>query len=182
MAIDKRFEMMDDDLENIAGGRTYGYGTNFYMTVQTNQSYLPLLATPEKNSANELSKLYTGDQVELVMPYDTTYLYVFDMKTGQYGYVEGNSLVDPRTGKKGMARRHSASDRSGCKAGKTHMTSIVIGNTAVTMVLTAACRLLYESGLTPIAFWVVYKCRKILYFTSQRTGTFTLFEAGKRVR
>ena len=99
MAIDKRFEMMDDDLENIAGGRTYGYGTNFYMTVQTNQSYLPLLATPEKNSANELSKLYTGDQVELVMPYDTTYLYVFDMKTGQYGYVEGNSLVDPRTGK-----------------------------------------------------------------------------------
>ena len=38
MAIDKRFEMMDDDLENIAGGRTYGYGTNFYMTVQTNQS------------------------------------------------------------------------------------------------------------------------------------------------
>ena len=32
MAIDKRFEMMDDDLENIAGGRTYGYGTNFYMT------------------------------------------------------------------------------------------------------------------------------------------------------
>lgn len=27
MAIDKRFEMMDDDLENIAGGRTYGYGT-----------------------------------------------------------------------------------------------------------------------------------------------------------
>ena len=103
MAIDKRFEMTDDDLENIAGGRTYGYGTNFYMTVQTNQSYLPLLATPEKNSANELSKLYTGDQVELVMPYDTTYLYVFDMKTGQYGYVEGNSLVDPRTGKKGMA-------------------------------------------------------------------------------
>jgi hypothetical protein len=44
-----------------------------------------------------------GDQVELVMPYDATYLYVFDMKTGQYGYVEGNSLVDPRTGKKGMA-------------------------------------------------------------------------------
>ena len=37
------------------------------------------------------------------MPYDATYLYVFDMKTGQYGYVEGNSLVDPRTGKKGMA-------------------------------------------------------------------------------
>ena len=61
MAIDKRFEMMDDDLENIAGGRTYGYGTNFYMTVQTNQSYLPLLGSP------------------------------------------GNSLVDPRTGKKGMA-------------------------------------------------------------------------------
>jgi hypothetical protein len=103
MAIDKRFEMMDDDLENIAGGRTYGYGTNFYMTVQTNQSYLPLLGSPEKNGANELSKLYTGDQVELVMPYDTTYLYVFDIKTGQYGYVEGNGLVDPRTGKKGMA-------------------------------------------------------------------------------
>ena len=46
MAIDKRFEIMDDDLENIAGGRTYGYGTNFYMTVQTNQSYLPLMSSP----------------------------------------------------------------------------------------------------------------------------------------
>lgn len=99
----KKHEMSDNDLENAAGGKAYGYGTNFYLTVQTTQSYLPLLEKPEKNSANELAKLYTGDQVEPVMPYDTTYLYVFDMKTGQYGYVEGNSLIDPRTGKKGMA-------------------------------------------------------------------------------
>ena len=99
----KKHEMSDNDLENAAGGKAYGYGTNFYLTVQTAQSYLPLLEKPEKNSANELAKLYTGDQVEPVMPYVTTYLYVFDMKTGQYGYVEGNSLIDPRTGKKGMA-------------------------------------------------------------------------------
>ena len=99
----KKHAMSDNDPENAAGGKAYGYGTNFYLTVQTAQSYLPLLEKPEKNSANELAKLYTGDQVEPVMPYDTTYLYAFDMKTGQYGYVEGNSLIDPRTGKKGMA-------------------------------------------------------------------------------
>ena len=88
----KKHEISEKDLENAAGGKAYGYGTNFYLTVQTAQSYLPLLEKPD-----------TGDQVEPVMPYDTTYLYVFDMKTGQYGYVEGNSLIDPRTGKKGMA-------------------------------------------------------------------------------
>ena len=44
----KKHEMSDNDLENAAGGKAYGYGTNFYLTVQTAQSYLPLLEKPEK--------------------------------------------------------------------------------------------------------------------------------------
>ena len=47
--------------------------------------------------------LYTGDQIEFIRPYNDTYVYVFDPKTGQYGYTNCNYLVDPRTGRRGVA-------------------------------------------------------------------------------
>ena len=87
-------ELSLDELEHIAGGGAYGNGTNIYMTVHTKGGGIPLLAAPDRSGADELAKLYTGDKVELVRPYDAEFMYVFDIKTGQYGYVEGNCLVE----------------------------------------------------------------------------------------
>ncbi len=74
MTDNKNFEMNDQELEKAAGGE-YGYAGG----------------------------VYTGDQIEFIRPYNDTYVYVFDPKTGQYGYTNCNYLVDPRTGRRGVA-------------------------------------------------------------------------------
>ena len=104
MTDNKNFEMNDQELEKAAGGE-YGYagGAGYYMTVQVEKNYLALRSEPEYRYENEIAKLYTGDQIEFIRPYNDTYVYVFDPKTGQYGYTNCNYLVDPRTGRRGVA-------------------------------------------------------------------------------
>ena len=102
----KKFEMNEQELETAAGGTETNsllHGTGYYMTVQVEKNYLALRSEPEYRYENEIAKLYTGDQVEFIRPYNDTYIYVFDPKTGQYGYTNCNYLVDPRTGRRGVA-------------------------------------------------------------------------------
>lgn len=102
----KKFEMNEQELETAAGGTETNsllHGTGYYMTVQVEKNYLALRSEPEYRYENEIAKLYTGDQVEFIRPYNDTYVYVFDPKTGQYGYTNCNYLVDPRTGRRGVA-------------------------------------------------------------------------------
>ena len=102
----KKFEMNEQELETAAGGTETNsllHGTGYYMTVQVEKNYLALRSEPEYRYENEIAKLYTGDQIEFIRPYNDTYVYVFDPKTGQYGYTNCNYLVDPRTGRRGVA-------------------------------------------------------------------------------
>ena len=104
MTDNKNFEMNDQELEKAAGGE-YGYagGAGYYMTVQVEKNYLALRTYPEYNDSNEIARLYTGDQVEFVRRCDSTYVYVYDPKTGQYGYTNCNYLIDPQTGRRGVS-------------------------------------------------------------------------------
>ena len=72
----KEFEMNEQELETAAGGTETNsllHGTGYYMTV------------------------------EFVRRCDSTYIYVYDPKTGQYGYTNCNYLIDPQTGRRGVS-------------------------------------------------------------------------------
>jgi hypothetical protein len=102
----KKFEMNEQELETAAGGTETNsllHGTGYYMTVQVEKNYLALRTYPEYNDSNEIARLYTGDQVEFVRKCDSTYIYVYDPKTGQYGYTNCNYLIDPQTGRRGVS-------------------------------------------------------------------------------
>ena len=101
----KKFEMNEQELETAAGGTEASifHGTGYYMTVQVEKNYLALRTYPEYNDNNEIARLYTGDQVEFVRRCDSTYVYVYDPKTGQYGYTNCNYLIDPATGRRGVS-------------------------------------------------------------------------------
>ena len=102
----KEFEMNEQELETADGGTETNsllHGTGYYMTVQVEKNYLALRSEPEYRYENEIAKLYTGDQIEFIRPYNDTYVYVFDPKTGQYGYTNCNYLIDPQTGRRGVS-------------------------------------------------------------------------------
>lgn len=97
-------EMNEDALGQAAGGagiQDMSQEAGLFMEVRVDKNYLALRAAPEYKDVNEIGRLYTGDLVKFIRPCDKTYIYVYSMKHGQYGYVNCNFVINPYTGKTG---------------------------------------------------------------------------------
>lgn len=66
---------------------------SFTKTVKVQKNYLALRSAKAYDYYNEISKLYTGDIVEVKDTSDATYWYVYSPKLGKSGYVNKNYLV-----------------------------------------------------------------------------------------
>ena len=78
-----------DYLSRSGGSST---SSTYYWTVSVKTGYLALRTAKAYDSANEIGKLYSGDQVEVLDSSDGTYWYVYSPKLGKYGYVNKNYL------------------------------------------------------------------------------------------
>ena len=78
-----------DYLSRSGGGSS---SSTYYWTVSVKTGYLALRTAKAYDSSNEIGKLYSGDQVEVLDSSDGTYWYVYSPKLGKYGYVNKNYL------------------------------------------------------------------------------------------
>ncbi len=72
------------------GSQTY-YDYNV-MTVSVSDSYLALRTAKSFDYSNEIGKLWSGDQVEVLDASDSSYYYVYARSLGMYGYVNADYL------------------------------------------------------------------------------------------
>ncbi len=71
----------------------YGGGSYlFTRTVKVSDGYLALRTAKAYDYTNEIGKLYTGQQVQVINTADSTYWYVYAPTLNMYGYVNSNYL------------------------------------------------------------------------------------------